>query len=135
MADDINARLNAILSDPAALSQVMTLAKGLMGGQNSQAAGGFPGFQSQNPTPDFQTTPSAFSGGNTPGNQSGFPENSENPLPVSLPKPTNQPQMKLPKDDRCELLTALKPFLRESRSDKVDMMIRVLQISKLARRR
>ena len=36
-------------------------------------------------------------------------------------------------DHRCELLRALKPYLRHSRADKVDMMIKVLQVSALTR--
>ena len=36
-------------------------------------------------------------------------------------------------DHRCELLRALKPYLRHSRTDKVDMMIKVLQVSALTR--
>ena len=118
MADDINARLNALLSDPAALSQIMSLAGGMMNSQNSQAASGFPApSQIGSGADDKESVQASLTA----------------PKPQGLPQ--GLPQMKLPKDDRCELLSALKPFLRESRSDKIDMMIRVLQISKLARRR
>ncbi|MDD7300350.1 MAG: hypothetical protein PUG87_00195 [Eubacteriales bacterium] len=37
--------------------------------------------------------------------------------------------MKLPKDRRCELLEALKPYLKRSRAECVDQLIRILQIS------
>ena len=35
-------------------------------------------------------------------------------------------------DDRCNLLTALKPYLREGRRSRVDEAIRILQLMRLA---
>ena len=101
MADDLSSKLNGILSDPAAMQQIMSMASGLMGSKSPE--------NSLPPDiPSVQTELPAFAGRQSP-------------------KPE--------KDDRCELLTALKPFLRESRADRVDMMIRVLQITKLVKRR
>ena len=37
--------------------------------------------------------------------------------------------VKPPKDRRCDLLEALKPYLKRSRAERVDQMIRILQIS------
>jgi hypothetical protein len=35
-------------------------------------------------------------------------------------------------DDRCALLTALKPFLRSGRRERVDEAVRILQLMRLA---
>ena len=35
-------------------------------------------------------------------------------------------------DDRCTLLTALKPYLRQGRQNRVDEAIRILQMLRLA---
>ena len=35
-------------------------------------------------------------------------------------------------DDRCNLLTALKPFLRKQRRARVDEAVRILQMMRLA---
>ena len=103
MADDLSSKLNGILSDPAAMQQIMSMASGLMGSKSPE----------NSPPPDI------------PSGKSEMPA-------FAMPAiPSPKPQ----KDDRCELLTALKPFLRESRADRVDMMIRVLQITKLVKRR
>ncbi len=101
MADDLNSRLNGILSDPTALQQIMSIASGLMSKPNEP-----------------------------PGTQ---PE--ESSIPTSVPMPPQNKLPKLPKDDRCELLYALKPFLRETRAERLDLMIRVLQITALTKRR
>ena len=59
----------------------------------------------------------------------------ESPLPISGSKPEAIPASKMsalvkpPKDRRCDLLEALKPYLKRSRAERVDQMIRILQIS------
>ena len=112
MADDLSSKLNNILSDPAAMQQIMSIASGLMNQPKSAEDSSPPKL------PDEQSAPAIS--GNVTDRQPTFPVS-------AIPK--------LPKDDRCELLSALKPFLREERASKVDMLIRVLQISKLVKRR
>ena len=112
MADDLSSKLNGILSDPAALQQIMSVASGLMGQPKSAEISPPP------ESPGEQSVPALSD--NVTNRQPAFPVS-------SIPK--------LPKDDRCELLSALKPFLREERAGKIDMLIRVLQISKLVKRR
>ena len=59
----------------------------------------------------------------------------ESPLAISssnteaFPESKMSVPVKLPKDRRCELLEALKPYLKRSRAERVDQMIRILQIS------
>ena len=113
MADDFSAKLNGILSDPAAMQQVMSIASELMKPQNSQ------------------TEPSIPVGQSEPEASESFKDQHHDPEPaiqVSAPP-------KMQNDARCELLCALKPFLRVERAEKIDMMIRVLQISKFVKRR
>ena len=76
----------------------------------------------------------------------GLTQKGENPLGSLLPalgKDGLDPAllMKLSKamaglrskpDDRCALLTALKPYLREGRRERVDEAIRLLQLWRLA---
>lgn len=56
----------------------------------------------------------------------------EEPTVESFQKPEMPFQM--PKDDRCELLCALKPFLKSDKAQKIDLMIRILQIANLTKR-
>ena len=116
MADDFSAKLNGILSDPAAMQQVMSIASELMKPQNSQTENQIPSI------PGGQSEPEA---------SESFKDQHHDPEPAiqgSAPP-------KLQNDARCELLCALKPFLRVERAEKIDMMIRVLQISKFVKRR
>ena len=116
MADDFSAKLNGILSDPAAMQQVMSIASELLKPQNSQAENQIPsipvGQSEPNPSEPFKDQHHDL----------------EPAIQVSAPP-------KLQNDARCELLCALKPFLRAERAEKIDMMIRVLQISKFVKRR
>ena len=115
MADDFSAKLNGILSDPAAMQQVMSIASELLKPQNSQA---------ENQVPSIPV------GQSEPNSSESFKDQHhdlEPAIQVSAPP-------KLQNDARCELLCALKPFLRVERAEKIDMMIRVLQISKFVKR-
>lgn len=98
MADELASRLNALLSDPNALQQIMSLASGIMEGEKSQAA----------------SQASAFS--------EPMPQTAEQQLFNASP---------IGNDARCELLHALRPFLHGRRADRIESMIRILQISKL----
>lgn len=116
MADDINARLNSILSDPQALSRIMTLASGLMSSDEGAA-------RSRSPEPEFEAVPdlSEPSESSPPGLGAAQPAGAFSGLGQSR------------EDHRCELLRALKPYLRKSRAGKLDMMISLLQVTQLAR--
>ena len=124
MADDLSSRLNALLSDPSAIQQIMSLASGMMG------SGGQP---EQDRDPRGQELPQARDQDAEPGFKSPDQQRSDNdaiPAGLSFSLPQSRG-----KDANCELLCALKPFLRKSRADKIDMMIRVMQISRIARKR
>lgn len=98
MADDLNSRLNALLSDPSALQQIMSIASNVVGSEKSQT----------------QSQPSAFSD---------VPTRSEEQQNFNISARDRI-------DERCELLNALKPFLRGRRADRIELMIRLLQFSK-----
>ncbi|MCI8388299.1 MAG: hypothetical protein HFE63_07550 [Clostridiales bacterium] len=182
MADNaLSERLNQLLSNPAALTQLMSLASTLLPalGANSAPAGSQPNNaetsnsssapmnnafsispQPESPYPISETnndtsheqssitvnsTPQpsildSLLGGNSPLNSSATPQSLGGDIPT-IGRPDNPPP-KPPSsfnnigshsggDRRCALLNALKPYLRHSRADKIDMMIKVLQISEL----
>ncbi len=124
MADDLSSRLNALLSDPSAMQQIMSLASGMMGSGRQPE---------QDRDSRDQELPQARDQDAEPVFKSPDQQRSDNDaIPAGLSFSTLQSRGK---DANCELLCALKPFLRKSRADKIDMMIRVMQISRIARKR
>ena len=121
---DFEEKLNAILSNPEAMAQVAALAQSLGGGgaqQESQEAGD--ASQGGRPSPEPMAGPPPPE----PGDLSSLlgqidPGMIQRLLP--LVKEMNSPQ----DAQRRQFLYALRPYLRESRRDKVD---RALQIARM----
>ena len=121
---DFEEKLNAILSNPEAMAQVAALAQSLGGGgtqQDSQEAGD--ASQGGRPSPEPMAGPPPPE----PGDLSSLlgqidPGMIQRLLP--LVKEMNSPQ----DAQRRQFLYALRPYLRESRRDKVD---RALQIARM----
>lgn len=118
---DFEEKLNAILSNPEAMAQVMGLAQSLSG------SGAFDGGKDQSAPPP--KAPSG-GGGNAAGGAGGLgdlfsridPKLIERLLPLigELSRGDN--------DDRVQLLYALRPFLKPERRDKVE---RAVQAAKM----
>lgn len=118
---ELEEKLNAILSNPEAMSQVMNLAQSL----NLGGPGGPSQERGSNPAPSPENAPP--SGGDSPGlGNLGDIANLGNLLGQIDPKAI---QRLLPlvgeltgggNDERMQLLYALKPFLRPERQDKVE---------------
>ncbi len=111
-------KLGAILNDPQAMSQIMSLARSLNGGQDQSA----PEQSEPDPTP-VQAEP-----------QPEPPETAGELDPRFMAAGMRalaawQDQS----DSRTELLRALRPFVRESRQAKVDKAIRVAKLSRVVR--
>ena len=116
--DGIEQKLGAILSDPASMSKIMELAKGL--GLNSAA-------------PDGASTPTAAA------------ESSPDPAPAAAaPTATTSPMAGLgallssignqaPDDKQTALLKALRPYLRPERQDRLDRAIQTAKMVKTAK--
>ena len=120
---DFEEKLNAILSDPKAMGQIMSIARTLTGEEAGQAA------------PPQQ-----------PGEEMPEPEeNMEHPAPQALPFPGDldpklvQTALQLlatyhAQDSRkTALLEALRPFLRKERQAKMDQAIQIARLSRVAR--
>lgn len=120
-------KLGAILNDPQAMGQIMSLAQSLGGQGAAQAA------------PQAEETPgeSAGDAGAAPGE--GWAQVSAQPDAPELDPRLMAAGMRAlsvwndPDDPRAALLQALWPFLKEERRGKLDKAIRVTRLSKAVR--
>ena len=120
---ELEDKLNTLLSDPDAMAQVMQLAQSLSGAQSPQESGGTP-----SPPPSADDTGGALP---SAGDMSALlsqltggldPQLLARLLPVM--RQLNRPES----SETAALLSALRPFLREKRRDKV---ARAAQLAKL----
>ena len=110
-------KLNALLSDPGALEQIMELAQSLNGAETPED-----GAAHSEPPPE---------------------ESSADSPPFSPPDGIDPQLLRnilslLSRHDeeddrRAALLTALRPFLRPERQEKIDQAVRIARMTKLAR--
>ena len=116
-------KLNSVLSDPESMAQVMSMISTLA--PLMQNVGNADNKEKVKSNNDI----------NKNSDDKNVTNGLESPLPISssnteaLPASKMSVPVKLPKDRRCELLEALKPYLKRSRAERVDQMIRILQIS------
>ena len=131
-------KLNAILSSPEAMAQVASLAQSLGLASSPEPSKGTP---PNTAAPEGQESPAQqrpAASGSTPAG-SGGPDLSSllgqlDPSLLSRFLPLlgelNAPQH----SERAQLLYALRPFLRESRRDKIDQALQVARILHLGRK-
>ena len=116
-------KLNSVLSDPESMAQVMSMISTLA--PLMQNMGNADNKENVKTNTDIDKN----------NDDKNVTNGLESPLPISssnteaLPASKMSVPVKLPKDRRCELLEALKPYLKRSRAERVDQMIRILQIS------
>lgn len=109
---DFEGTLNAILGDSNAMAQIMALAQSLSGGSDGSNG-------SEDPTIDTEKNPEAP--------QQAELEAEHDPAFSSLP-------LECPRKDRdIELLTALRPFLREERQEKLEQAFHLVRMIRLMR--
>ena len=118
-------KLNTLLSDPDAMSQVVNMAQALsaqMGGNAPQGEG-----NAAPPPPPQNTSPPPDAG--NPFSQFGSidPELLQRLIPVI--KQMNRPES----SETSAFLYALRPFLKPSRRDKVDRAVQLAQMIHLAK--
>ena len=115
-------KLNAILSDPEAMSQVMNLAQSL----NLGGSGGEDAPQEDSPQPEPQNGEEGFNLGDMTdlGNILGQidPNMIQKVLPLVKELTGGQ------NDERMQLLYALRPFLKPERRDKVEQAARTAKL-------
>ena len=116
-------KLNSVLSDPESMAQVMSMISTLA--PLMQNVGNADNEEKVKSNIDI----------NKNNDDKNVTNSLESPLQISssnteaFPASKMSVPVKLPKDRRCELLEALKPYLKRSRAECVDQMIRILQIS------
>ena len=116
-------KLNSVLSDPESMAQVMSMISSLA--PLMQNVGNADNKEKVKSNNDI----------NKNNDDKNVTNNLESPLPISssnneaFPASKMSVPVKPPKDRRCDLLEALKPYLKRSRAERVDQMIRILQIS------
>ena len=120
---DIPEKLNSVLSDPESMAQVMSMISTLA--PLMQNMGNADKKENVKTNTDIDKN----------NDDKNVTNGLESPLPISssnteaFPASKMSVPVKLPKDRRCDLLEALKPYLKRSRAECVDQMIRILQIS------
>ena len=119
-------KLNALLSDQEAMGQIMSLAKTLSGSQDSGAPSSDSSERSFGEAPDMANNLSDlfshFSGGLDP---------SMIQMLARVMKEYGAGEQKV--DQNLALLSALRPFLKEKRSAKIDQAVQIAKFSRVAR--
>ena len=144
MADDFSEKLNAILGDPQAMGQILSLAQSLGGGQGAEPSGEPPPQEGPPPPPDGTPAQEAHPAAPDLSGLSGLLgglAGGENPLSAlgSLDPKLLSAALRLfqeyhAADDRkTALLLALKPFLKEERYAKVDQAVKIARLSRVIR--
>ncbi len=113
--DDFEGKLNQILSDPASMAQIMSIAQNLMGQTNSAPASSSDDENQQTEAPNASATPAA---------------NFEQGIPASFLAILQQAGSLDGKE--VALFNALKPFLKPDRREKIDKAMRIARLSHLA---
>jgi len=112
---DFENKMNELLKSPESMEQIMKLARSLSGnsdGHNSDAEHGGPGNAQQNPEP------AEFGGGIDPRLMGLF---------GAALKEYGSP------NDKATLITALKPYLKSDRRDKIDKALQIAKLAKVAK--
>ena len=124
MIADFEDTLSAILSNPEAMGQIMSLAKSLGGNGQSQATASPSQDEERqeegSAPPQFEDLFSLFAGNIDP---------SMLTMLSSIMKEYNSGQA----DQNLALLAALRPFLKEKRQAKIDQAIQLAKFSRIAR--
>lgn len=134
---ELEDKLNAILGNPQAMGQIMSLAQALGGGGEEQAdasppqapaEGDAPAGQGDAPAPsapDLASLLGGLSGGGSGGG-------GLDPRLLTLASRVMQ-EYQSEDDSRTVLLNALRPFVKEKRYAKLDRAIQIARLSRLIR--
>lgn len=114
---EFDEKLNAILSDPKAMGQIMSIAKALGGTEEENGRSGAPSQESPAPSSADQLL-------------SSLGDIDPKVLQTALRLFS---EYSATDDRRTALLTALQPFLKEERYAKVDKAVQITKLSRVAR--
>jgi len=113
---DLGTALKGLLSDPEALSGIMSIASGLMSPADKKEA------DSHNP--DESETTALTSVKDASDNVPSLPD-----LTALMGLIGSQSRKK---DPRCELLNALRPFVDRDRCERIDKLIKLIRLADMA---
>ena len=120
---EFDEKLNSILSNPDAMSQIMQLAQSLGGGEAASA----PSAPPPQPGP-----PPAAGGGDLLSSLMGG--GGMDPKLLSRLLPLLQELGSGENDQRTQLLQSLRPFLKESRQEKLDKAIQIARLLRVGKK-
>lgn len=120
----LDEQLNQILGDPQAMEQIMALAQSLSGRQEGQAG-------DPSPAPDAPQAAPALAGEEDPAS----PLSALSGLDPRLLKLGMEllSEYSAQDDKKTALLAALKPFLKQSRQEKMDQAVRIARLTRVIR--
>ena len=125
---DLEQKLDGILRNPEAMSQIMQLAQSLHLGDSGQASQSSETQTNVSEHPaSSETAPSAPSQGSLPG------LSALDPGMLSAAAKLLGDYQSGQEDQRVALLMALKPFVREERYAKLDKAVQIARLSRLIR--
>lgn len=153
---DLEDKLNAILGNPEAMGQIMSIARSLSDAGDAADSDAHSGGEDTQAVPSSGEEPDGDAGGQTPNSEAvaallsgltGQPrteyqsDSGDNPLSAlgSLDPKLIQIALQLfsaysaEDDRRTALLNALKPFLKEERQAKLDKAIQIAKLSRVIR--
>lgn len=118
-------KLNQILSSPQAMEQIMSLANSIAGapGQQSAAPGAPPDSGPEQSPPPSAASPAAGLGSLLSGLDAGAMGKVMELFSVYQQQ----------EDEKAQLLTALRPFLRPERQSKLDQALQITRLSRVIR--
>ena len=119
---ELEEKLNAVLGDPQAMSQIMALAQSLGGPASAPSEQAAPAPKAEPPSagPDLSSLLEGLSGGGL----------DPRLMQVAF-RVMNDPRAN--NDERVALLQALRPFVRERRYAKLDKAIQIARLARLIR--
>ena len=123
--DQMEQRLEAILSDPSSMNKIMELAKGL-GLDPGSAPFSVPQTGVSDPQPPERSVSPTPSSGTSAGPMPGTPGTSLNSLLSAMGG-------QITDDKQTSLLKALRPYLRPERQDRLDRAIQTAKMVRLAK--
>ena len=130
--NDIGAMLAKLLEDPAALSRVMSLAGTLMNNIPKDSPNE---AQTSAPIESYAQPPTQVNTEEVAEDVPTFASNQESSSPdlSALKALTGLSGLGGKKSDpRCNLLNSLRPYMGHGRAEKIDMMIKALNLAELA---
>jgi hypothetical protein len=136
---DLEEKLNSILGDPQAMSQIMSLAQSLRGSAPPSSAEPLPEKNNEPPpakggspasSPDLSALLGSLMGGSSDASASG--SGGLDPRLLTMATQVLS-EYQSGDDSRTALLQALRPFVKEKRYAKLDKAIQIAKLSRMIR--